>query len=148
MSNQSTSIQQVPAIRGWFTMPPEEPHLMASKCPVCNNYFFPLATLCRNPNCKKGQPMENVKLNNKGKLVTFSVNCYTPPPPYHAPSPFAPFGVGIVSFPEGLSVTGQISAGYEKDLKVGMDMEVVIEKLYQDSQGNDVLAWKFKPVKK
>jgi len=149
MNSQETRKPQVPAIQGWFTMPPQEAHIIASKCPSCHGYFFPPAQLCRNPNCVKEGAMESVMLSNKGKLEAYSVNYFSPPPPYHAPDPFVPFGAGMVSLPEGISITGQISSGYdEKNLEVGMDMDVVIEKLYEDNQGNDVMAWKFRPVKK
>ncbi|MFA5078362.1 MAG: OB-fold domain-containing protein [Dehalococcoidia bacterium] len=149
MSEQNAQKQLIPAIQGWFTMPPQAPHIIASRCSSCNGYFFPPAQVCRNPNCKKDRPMESVLLGNRGKLEAYSINYFSPPPPYHAPDPFVPFGVGMVSLPEGISITGQISSGYdEKNLEVGMDMDVVIEKLYEDSQGNDVMAWKFRPAKK
>lgn len=148
MNLGNTPKQQIPAVKGWFTMPPQEPRLMASKCKSCGHYFFPPVTSCRNPNCtEKGGPLEDVLLNNRGKLINYTVNYYPPPPPYHSPDPFVPFGVGIVKLPEGISITGQIAAGYEEGLKMGIDMEVIIEKLYEDEQGNDVLAWKFRPVK-
>ncbi len=35
----------------------------------------------------------------------------------------------------------------EKDIKIGMDMELVIDKLYDDEEENEVIAWKFRPVK-
>ena len=40
-----------------------------------------------------------------------------------------------------------IAPGYdEKTLKVGMEMELIIDKLYEDEEGNEVMSWKFKPV--
>jgi hypothetical protein len=40
-----------------------------------------------------------------------------------------------------------IASGYdEKSLKIGMEMELIIDKLYEDEEGNEVLCWKFKPV--
>ncbi|MFC1981451.1 benzoylsuccinyl-CoA thiolase, partial [Chloroflexota bacterium] len=69
------------------------------------------------------------------------------PPPYHAPDPFVPFGVAVVELLEGLKVVGQISSGTNLEgLKIGADMELIVEHLYYDDEGNDVLAWKFRLV--
>lgn len=139
--------QQIPAVEGFFTMPPEEPRLTGTKCNSCGSIFFPRVKSCRNPNCKKTKPIEDVLLSRRGKLLTFTVNYYQPPPPYHAPTPFVPFGVAVVELPEGLTVQGMVAAGYdEKTLKIGMEMELIIDKLYEDEQGNEVMAWKFRPV--
>ena len=100
--------KQIPCLEGWITMPPEEPRIIGSKCGSCGNYFFPKATICRNPLCKKDKPMEDVKFSRRGKLFAYTVNYYSPPPPYHAPDPFVPFGVASVEMPEGIKVGGQI----------------------------------------
>ena len=48
---------------------------------------------------------------------------------------------------EKMKVQGMIVSGYDfEKLKIGMEMEIVLEPLYKDSKGNDVMAWKFKPV--
>jgi len=86
-------------------------------------------------------------LSRRGKLFTFTVNHYQPPPPYHPPDPFVPYATGVVELPEGLMIQGMIAPGYdEKSLKVGMEMELIIDKLYEDEEGSEVLSWKFKPV--
>jgi len=37
--------------------------------------------------------------------------------------------------------------GYdENNLKIGMEMELILDKLYEDEEGNEVMSWKFKPV--
>ena len=43
-------------------------------------------------------------------------------------------------------VLGQLTAGTEAaELKVGMDVELVLEKLYEDEE-SEYLVWKWKPV--
>jgi len=43
---------QVPAIEGWFTLDPERPALLATRCRACETYFFPRETyFCKNPDC-------------------------------------------------------------------------------------------------
>ena len=139
--------KQIPCLEGWFTMPPEEPQLIGNKCGSCGHYFFPKVTYCRNPLCEKTKPLGKVMLGRKGKLVAYTINHYPPPPPYHAPDPFVPFGVASVALPEGIRVGGQVLKSVDLDsLKVGMEMELVREVLYEDDQGNEVLSWMFRPA--
>ena len=70
-----------------------------------------------------------------------------PPPPYHPPDPFVPYANGIIVLPEGLKVRTMIGPGYdEKNLTVGMEMELLRDKLYEDQDGNEVLTWLFQPA--
>jgi uncharacterized OB-fold protein len=143
-----SATKQIPCLEGWFTMPPQEPQLIGSRCQSCGHYFFPKVTTCRNPNCKKDKPLEEARLSRRGKLFAYTVNHYSPPPPYHPPDPFVPFGVASVALPEGIKVGGQIAKDVDLDsLKVGMEMETVREVLYKDEAGNEVLSWMFRPVK-
>ncbi|MFK5952065.1 MAG: OB-fold domain-containing protein [Desulfobacterium sp.] len=138
--------RKIPAVDGWFTMPPEEPRVIASKCSSCGDVFFPPGGTCRNPDCSKEGSVDQVRLSRVGKLETFAINYYPPPPPYRKADPFVPFGIAAVGMPEGLLIKAQVAAGFEKNLKVGMDMEVVVEVLYVDDQGKEVLVHKFKPI--
>jgi uncharacterized OB-fold protein len=139
--------KQIPCLEGWFTMPPQEPQLIGNRCGECGHYFFPRVRNCRNPLCKKTKPLEEVLFSRKGELVAYTINYYSPPPPYHAPDPFVPFGVVSVALPEGIRVGGQVPKDVDvKALKVGMEMETVREVLYVDDQGNEVISWMFRPV--
>jgi uncharacterized OB-fold protein len=145
---EKTSKQQIPAVKGFFTMPPEEPHLLGTKCNACGDYFFPRVDVCRNPHCSKDKPVEQILLSRKGKLYSFTVNHY-PPPIFHKPDPFVPYALGLIELPEGIRVTSVIGQEYDQNnLKVGMDMEMVVDKLYEDKDGNEVLSWRFLPVSK
>jgi uncharacterized OB-fold protein len=140
--------KQIPCLEGWFTMPPEEPQLIGNRCQSCGNYYFPRVKTCRNPYCKKTKPLEKVIFGRKGKLIAYTINYYPPPPPYHAPDPFVPFGVVSVALPEGVRVGGQVPKDVDlKKLKMDMEMETVREVLYTDEKGNEVLSWMFRPVK-
>ena len=139
--------KQIPCLDGMFTMPPEEPYLLAMKCGSCGYFYFPKVSICRNPDCNRKEPLEDVRLSTKGKLHTFTVNYFMPPPPYHPPDPFVPYANGIIVLPEGLKVRTMIGPGYdEKSLTVGMDMELIRDKLYEDQDGNEVLTWLFQPA--
>ena len=144
---KSTQKKRIPSLDGWFTMPPAEPRLIGTKCKSCGELSFPRATSCRNPYCHERGPLEDILFGQKGKLFTFSVNYYQPPPPYHSPDPFVPYANGWIQLPEGLMVQTMLAPGYdEKTLKIGMDMELMVDVLYVDDEGNEVMSYKYKPV--
>lgn len=86
--------------------------------------------------------MENILLSRRGKLYTYTVVRY-PPPDYKGS---APYGVGIIELPEGIKINSVLTE-YE-NLKIGMEMELVIEKLHEDEKGDKVMTYKFKPTPK
>ena len=135
---------QIPAIEGWFTTD-GEPRLLGSKCTSCGTYVFPKAALaCPNPECS-GDSFDEVKLSNRGRLWSWTVNHYAPPPPYVSPDPFVPYGVAAVELTEEkLVVLGQV-AGDPDDLKAGDEMELVVDTLFADEEG-DHLVWKWRKV--
>jgi hypothetical protein len=137
---------QVPAIEGWFTTDTRQPHLLGSRCKKCKSYFFPKEALfCRNPGCA-GTEFDEVPLSRTGKIWSFTTNHYAPPAPYVSPDPFVPYTVAAVELAEEkMVVLGQVAAGVDpKSLKVGMKVELVIERLYED-ETSEYLVWKWKP---
>ncbi len=145
--SKEMAIEQVPCLEGWFTWPPvKEPHLLGSKCKRCGDYFFPQVSACGNPNCMSID-LEQVPLSRRGKLYSYTVNYFPAPAPYVPPDPFVPYAIGVMSLEkEKMKVLGQIVSNCDfKKLKIGMDIELVLETLYRDKEGRDVLVWKFKP---
>lgn len=144
----STSKQQVPAVDGWFTWPmSDEPHLIGSKCKTSGDYFFPSVQVSANPNCVGGE-VDDVKLSRRGTLHTYTINMFPPPPPYVAADPFVPFGVAVVKLEkEKMMVTGMMAADTDLDnIDIGMEMELILEPLYTEENGEEVIGWKFRPV--
>jgi len=135
---------QVPVVDQLFTWSDESANLIGSRCFSCNTYFFPKSVTCRNPNCKE-KKVEEVLLSRRGKLYSYTIQEYQPPPPFRM-EPLVPFAVGMVELPEGIRVLGILTGCELNDIKVGMDVEMVIEELYQNEQGADVVTYKFKPV--
>ena len=137
---------QVPAIEGWFTTDTRQPHLLGSRCKKCKSYFFPQEALfCRTPGCA-GSEFEEVPLSRTGKIWSFTTNHYAPPAPYVSPDPFVPYTVAAVELAEEkMVILGQVAAGVDpKSLKVGMKVELVLERLYED-ETSEYLVWKWKP---
>ena len=145
MEAQTKGKRQIPAVEGLFTMPPDEPRLIVTKCKSCGSYAFPKRPLCPNTVCME-EEVEEVLLNRRGVLISYVTHHYAPPPPYVAPEPFVPYGIVEVKFPEGLEVIGQLTGCDIKDLRMGMEMELVVDKLFEDDEGNEVMGWKFRPV--
>jgi uncharacterized OB-fold protein len=116
----------------------EGPYLVGGKCGSCQAVFFPKQSIC--PRCT-GQSIEEVPLSRKGKLYTYT-EVYQKPPDYDGPVPYI---IGRVLLAEGVFVLTHLKAGKE-DLKINMDMELVVESIYQDENGKGLTGYKFKPA--
>jgi len=141
--------KQIPVADQLFTWPPsDDPRMIATKCKSCGSCFFPRVPTCSNPDCKEKQT-EDIQLSRRGRLQGYTVHFYEPPPPYYRSDPdnFTPYGIALVEFPEGVAVVGQ-TTGCDplKDLKAGMEMETMLERIYDDEEGNEVIGWRFRPV--
>jgi uncharacterized OB-fold protein len=91
--------------------------------------------------CLSTEPMEMIKLSDHGELHVFSIVHQS------APGIPVPYVAAIVDLPEGVSVRCNIE-GVEpdpKNLKFGMPVEMYTEKVHTDRDGNDIIAFKFRP---
>ena len=136
----------IPVIEGLFTWPSADPRLIGTRCLSCNSYFFPRKQSCGNPKCKE-KKIEDTLLSTEGKLWTYTVMRYPPVPPFRSDRE-PPYPVGVVELPEGIRVLGLLTGCEPEELEAGMDMKMVIDALYRDEDGQPVLTWKFKPVRK
>jgi uncharacterized OB-fold protein len=140
------STPTAPAVEGWFSEEPE-PHLIGTQCKQCDTYYFPKQSdFCRNPDCFSTDFAE-VPLSRTGKVWSYTKHFYQPPEPYIVDGEFEPYTiVGVELETEKMMVLGQLAAGADEDaLKAGLEMEVVIEKLYHQD-GTDYTVWKWKPA--
>ncbi len=139
---------RTPAVAGWFTLDAGKPALLGTRCTSCGSVFFPREeTFCRNPACA-GTSFEPLELSSRGRLWSYTNNCYPPPAPYVSPKePFEPYAIAAVELErEKMVVLGQVVGGVGVDqLEVGMPMELVLDTLYEDEQ-NEYVVWKWKPA--
>jgi uncharacterized protein len=113
---------------------------MGSRCKQCGAVYLGGRMACSK--CFSTEPMEEIKLSNKGELHVFSIVHQS------APGIPTPYVAAIVDLPEGVSVRCNIT-GVEpdpKNLKFGMPVEMVSEKIRTDREGNDVIAFSFRPA--
>ena len=136
---------QVPVAEGLFAETADGPRLLGSLCMTCDTPYFPRAALCRNPACAETR-LEDASFGPAGTLWSYTVQYYPPPPPAKYDEPYAPYAMGMVDLAEGLRVLARISADDPARVRVGAEVELVVEKLYTDHEGNDVMTWKFRQV--
>jgi uncharacterized OB-fold protein len=137
---------KVPALPDLFDWTKDGVRLQTAKCNSCGTYFFPASHHQHRPGCSR-QGVENVFLGRRGKLATYTVQYYMCPPPFKTTGDITPYGIGMVEFPEGISVAGIITESDLNALKIGLDMETTTYSLYKDEEGNDVVTWAFRVVK-
>jgi uncharacterized OB-fold protein len=87
--------------------------------------------------------LKETRLGPRGKIYSFTVVMQRPPEYYKGPVPYA---VGFVELPQGVRIETLFTNCNFEDLKIGMDVEMVIEKLHEDEEGNEILTYKFRPA--
>jgi uncharacterized OB-fold protein len=123
---------------GLFDWPSENPSLIGHRCRLCGKVFFPRRFICSE--CFKEGTLEEIRLSRRGTLYTFCVL-------ERGPIGFdPPYAVGYIDLPEGLRIYSLLTEMSLEKLKIGMEMELVIEKIRKDSEGNEIIGYKFKPV--
>ncbi len=140
-----TVAKRVPVAADLFVETPDGPRLLGSRCTTCGTPYFPKSPVCRNPKCTDSA-MQEAAFGPRGTLWSYTVQHYPPPPPAKYDEPYVPYALGLVDLAEGLRVLARISTATPDDLKVGAQVELVLETLYSDQDGNDVITWKVRPV--
>jgi len=104
----------------------EQGKVMTTRCKKCGTQYFPPKMDC--PKCLLSD-VEWVKIDNEGKLVTYTVVHY-------GPSGFedeAPYTLAIGDFGDGLRIFGRLNKDIEEsDIKPGMGLKMVPVKLPED----------------
>jgi uncharacterized OB-fold protein len=144
MGNVSNMVARIPNLVDWST---GEVRLMSAKCNSCSTYFFPREHYQHRPGCSR-EGVEDVLLPNKGKLASYVIMHYTPPPPFRIEPSIVPFGIGLVEFEnEKIQIAGIITETDVKSLKLGMKMETVTLKMFTNDEKQEVVTWAFRAVK-
>ena len=144
-ANETETGRVIPIAPNLFQFSPEGARLIGSRCVECGEVRFPVSEFC--PQCCTATT-ETIPLSRRGTLYSFTVQRFRPPPPYRGPEEFEPYGIGMIELPEGLRVTAVLADEDIDSLCVGMEMELIIMKLFEDEMGREVLGYKFRRVRK
>jgi uncharacterized OB-fold protein len=130
--------ERVPLVKDAFTETAEGGKLVGNKCKKCGQVFFPKARTCLN--CFN-EDMEDVVLSRRGKLYSYTIGRM---PSMHF---WPPYCLGFMDIPEGVRIFGPLKVEESEygQLKIGMDVSLVIEKLWQEDD-KEIIGWKFEPV--
>ena len=142
---QGTVSKRIPFETGYLSLPLEpleNVHLLGTKCGDCKAIVFGSWLRCEN--CSSSN-VEVIKLGKKGKIWSYSFVHYPPPPPFKPDNPFVALPVAWVELPEGLRILSYLDC-VPKNLKIGMDVKLVLEDAWVDENGNQAVMYKFKQV--
>ncbi len=129
--------------------PGEKPYLVGSRCTNCGRVFFPRRTVCCD--CLIADTMKEKPLSRTGK-ISAGVIAQTAPLGFKPP-----YATAFIDLPEGIQLFAQLVDGEllreclipgTDCLQPGTEVELTIEKIREDDAGNDVIGYKFKPLKK
>jgi uncharacterized protein len=143
-------MQQVPLAEGLFTWPPEPskpPALIGGKASN-GKIFFPYRPQAIVDGVR--EELERVELPRRGMLWTFTSQHFRPTSPPYAGADdvqsFRPFTVGYVELPGALHVEARLTEPDPAKLRIGQEMELVIEPFGVDAEGNQTMIYAFAPV--
>ena len=86
---------------------------------------------------------EDMELSTRGRIWTWTY-CHVPMFG-KLDADVAGYGVAQVDLPEGPRVQSILSGGPD-DFAIGMEVDIDLETLRQDSDGNDVVIYRFRPA--
>ena len=119
----------------------EKPHLKGLKCRNCGATYIKSGRIACSK-CGTAHEFDDVALSTRGNLWVFSIVHQS------APGIPTPYVSAIVDLPEGVSVRCNlidIPADPEQ-IEFGIPVEMITKKVRTDKEGNDVIAFFFRPV--
>ena len=119
-----------------------EPFLEGHKCSKCNAMFLGERKVCSS--CFSRNTLEAVKLNNTGKLYSYSIVCRS------FPGIDVPYISAIVDLDGGGTIKGNL-IDVEPDpekIKFDMPVEIIFDDALgrKDADGNSYISFFFKPI--
>lgn len=142
LANKKKRIPILPGIIHEADFSGDKSYLIGGRCNECGRTFFPKLFVC--PVCLKDGTMMETALPTTGRIDTFTVV-------HVAPKGFkAPYIQAFVDLEDGPRIFSLITgcAPSEECLQPGMEVELVIEKITEDERGDDLIGYKFRPVRK
>jgi uncharacterized protein len=118
----------------------ERPALKGNRCTQCGKSFFPKRAVC--PECFVSGQMEEIELERQGVVYASTVVRVSSPTGIKAP-----YAYGYVDLPANqLRVFALFTGADPGSFVPGRKVEVVLEPIGKDTEGNTVIGYKYKPV--
>ncbi len=114
-----------------------EGSLIGTACNECNAHFFGSLVFCQS--CTSGD-VRSMELSRTGSLYSYTI-VRAPPAGWKGDVPYA---LGQVQTPEGPHVLSEIVDTPFEQIRVGMELELTLAVGGQDSEGNDLVVYKWK----
>ena len=138
-----TILEQLPVAQDLFRVDGDGAALVGTRCSGCGTHYFPKSLSCRNPGCEV-KSVSEVLFGRRGRLYSYTVQAYRPPALFRM-EPWEPYVIGLVELPEGLRVMSMLTGLAPDDVRIDQPLELVVEPLYRDEAGRDVLTYKYAP---
>ena len=114
--------------------------LQGTVCSDCGYYSFPPRPVC--PRCKS-RNMQPYRFKGRGYVYSYSTV-------YQAPDAFnkqVPYMVALIDLEEGPRITARLTDILDSDIKIGMPVEMVIRKIYEDGDNGPIqYGYMFRPL--
>lgn len=132
------SLDGIPVAEGLFVAAPV-PHLIGGQDRQTRRIVFP---------CPVGDPrFAPVDLPPRGRIWSWTIQRFRPKsPPYIGPEAFEPFAIGYVELPDAVIVETRLTGIAFDAIRIGMEMQTVIQPFATDASGRTVVTYAFAPV--
>lgn len=128
-----------------FELTSDGPRLIGSHCSGCGSSYFPIALSCRNPQCVD-KTIARTALPARGHLFSYTIQRYQPPALFQMDN-WEPYAIGLIDLGGGLRVMGMLTGVAFEDIRIGMPLGLVTERLFTDPQRGAVETYKFAPIR-
>ena len=128
--------EEIPIREGLFVQEANGAYLIGNRCEDCGQVFFPSRAFCFQCSSQK---METIRLGNRGRLYSFTMS--------HMSSTrfLPPYAVGWIDLAEGIRILSPLKKTEGQELQIGMEMELVIDKLWQEGNRR-IVGYKYRPL--
>ncbi|MBE9486352.1 MAG: OB-fold domain-containing protein [Chloroflexi bacterium] len=138
-----TKLNDIPPVApGIFTLPPYDeasPTLLGGYCPDCDRRYFPRPKHC--PGCLG--PIQETTVGSAGTIYSYTIVRIKPPLGF--PSPYSVVYVDLAE--SGLRVFGLFDPEAIDQLRIGLEVNLAVEPLGHNGQGEPRLRPYFTPRK-
>ncbi len=116
--------------------------LAGSRCNACGIALFGERHRCEN--CASAD-LAHMAFASTGRVFTYTVQRYPPPPPHALPEPWTPRPIAWIDLDEkGPRILAAVRCAPE-DISIGMPVRLDCWIGWSDDSGNDVVAFDFLP---